>query len=111
MGFQWQWQANPKATWSFLNPEAGVLRMYAQVLAPEAKSLWNVPAVLLQKFPGDAFTATTKIHFTPNEKVVGEKAGLTTMALSYNNIAIKKKRTGYILYMENVRELIKIIPK
>ncbi|AHF16653.1 glycoside hydrolase family 43 protein [Niabella soli] len=99
MGFQWQWQANPKATWSFLNPEAGVLRMYAQVLAPEAKSLWNVPAVLLQKFPGDAFTATTKIHFTPNEKVVGEKAGLTTMALSYNNIAIKKKKDGlYIVY-------------
>ncbi|MBO9617612.1 MAG: glycoside hydrolase 43 family protein [Niabella sp.] len=99
LGLQWQWQANPQATWSFLNPAAGTLRLYAQVMEPEAKSLWNVPAVLLQKFPGDAFIATTKIHFTPNEKVVGEKAGLTTMALDYSNIALKKKKDGlYIVY-------------
>ncbi|MDQ7947348.1 MAG: family 43 glycosylhydrolase, partial [Pedobacter sp.] len=28
LGLQWQWQANPLATWSFLNPAKGTLRLF-----------------------------------------------------------------------------------
>ncbi|WP_018629879.1 glycoside hydrolase family 43 protein [Niabella aurantiaca] len=104
LGLQWQWQANPEASWSFMHPAKGVLRLFAQPLSPDVKSLWQVPNVLLQKFPGDAFTATTKIRFSPNEKVVGEKAGLTTMALDYASIAIKKKKEGLYLVVSACRE-------
>jgi len=97
LGLQWQWQANPQATWSFLTPD-GALRMYAQPVE-KGQSLWNTPNVLLQKFPNDAFTATTKIRFTPTEKFTGEKAGLTTMAMSYGSIAVKHKTDGnYIVF-------------
>ncbi|MCF3109691.1 glycoside hydrolase 43 family protein [Niabella sp. CC-SYL272] len=93
-GLQWQWQANPAAAWSFMYPSKGVLRLFAQPLPPEVKNLWDLPNLLLQKFPGDAFTATAKMQFIPNEKIIGEKAGLTTMALNYAGIAVKKKKDG-----------------
>src|SRR5690606_4160761 len=32
IGLQWQWQANPKATWAFANPAKGQLRLYAHQL-------------------------------------------------------------------------------
>jgi len=99
LGLQWQWQANPRATWSFLYPGKGVLRLFAQPLAPDAKNLWDVPNVLLQKFPADVFTMTTKLEFSPNPKMTGEKAGLTTMAMSYGNIALRAKKDGnYVVF-------------
>ncbi len=98
LGLQWQWQANPQATWSFLNSQKGMLRMFAHPVAKD-QTLWNTPHVLLQKFPNDAFKATAKITFSPSEKFTGEKAGLTTMAMNYGSIAIKRKTDGnYIVF-------------
>lgn len=99
LGLQWQWQANPQETWAFLYPEKGVLKFFAKPLPEGAKNLWDVPNVLLQKFPDDAFTITTKIKFNAADKPSGEKMGLTTMALSYANIAVKTKTDGrYIVF-------------
>ena len=99
LGLQWQWQANPQETWAFLFPERGVLKMFAKPLQEDAKNLWEVPNVLLQKFPADEFTVTTKLKITPAVKPTGEKLGLTTMALSYANIAVKTKNDGlYIVF-------------
>ncbi|WP_460764170.1 glycoside hydrolase family 43 protein [Niabella terrae] len=98
LGLQWQWQANPQATWSFMNTAEGSLRLFAHPV-DSGTGLWNTPQVLLQKFPNDAFTATTKIRFRPSEKFTGEKAGLTTMAMSYGSIAVKRKPQGnYIVF-------------
>lgn len=91
LGLQWQWQANPKATWSFLNPSAGSLRLYTDKIPDSARNLWGVPNVLLQKFPAEAFTATVKLKFTPNPKLENEKAGLVVMGMSYGSIALKSK--------------------
>ncbi|RYE38314.1 MAG: glycoside hydrolase, partial [Sphingobacteriales bacterium] len=76
LGLQWQWQANPLATWSFLNPSKGALRLYAAKMPDSAKNLWDVPNLLLQKFPAEKFTVTTKLEFSPNTKLENEKAGL-----------------------------------
>lgn len=96
LGLQWQWQANPQATWSFMNTQKGTLRMYAQPVE-EGQTLWNTPNVLLQKFPNDVFTATAKITFTPSEKFTGEKTGLTTMGMNYGSIAIKRKQDAHYI--------------
>ncbi len=99
LGLQWQWQANPQETWSFMQPSQGVLKMVAKPIPENARNLWDVPNVLLQKFPTDEFTVTTKIKFTRAVKPTGEKMGLTTMALSYGNIAVKTKKDGqYIVF-------------
>ncbi|MFD1257827.1 glycoside hydrolase 43 family protein [Mucilaginibacter terrae] len=97
LGLQWQWQANPKATWAFMNVAKGSLRLYAQLLPDSAKNLWDVPNVLLQKFPAQEFCITTKLGFTSNPKIENEKAGLVIMGQSYASLAIKSKKDGNYL--------------
>lgn len=99
LGPQWQWMANSKPTWMFLNPGAGMLRLYSDKIPEAAKNLWGVPNVLLQKFPADEFVATTKLTFSPNTKLENEKAGLVIMGFSYADIALKNKKDGiYLVY-------------
>lgn len=99
LGLQWQWQSNPSATWSFLNMAKGALRLYAVKMPDIAKNLWEVPNLLLQKFPTEKFTVVTKMTFTPNIKLENEKAGLVVAGLSYANIAVKHKKDGiYLVY-------------
>lgn len=94
LGLQWQWQANPKATWSFLSPAEGVLRLFTAQIPDSAKNFWDVPQLLLQKFPADVFTATTRLKFTPNPRLEGEKTGLIIMGMSYADLALKSDKNG-----------------
>jgi beta-xylosidase len=96
LGLQWQWMANPKATWSFMYPSKGVLRLYADKIPDSAKNLWDVPNVLQQKFPAEEFMVTTKLSFTPNPKLKDEKAGFAIMGLSYAGLALKSIKDGGI---------------
>ncbi len=99
LGLQWQWQANPVATWSFLNPSKGSLRLYTARVPDSAKNLWDVPNILMQKFPTEEFMATTKLSFTINPKLENEKVGLTIYGLSYAYLAVKSKKDGlYLVY-------------
>ncbi|MEH6306657.1 glycoside hydrolase 43 family protein [Olivibacter sp. CPCC 100613] len=107
MGKQWQWQANPKATWSFFYPEKGVLRLYTQQAPDSARNLWDVPNILLQKFPTEVFTATTKVTFTPNEKIRGEKTGLIIMGQSYAHLSLKSERDGIVLVYGEAKDAYK----
>ncbi|RYG05355.1 MAG: hypothetical protein EOO07_30135 [Chitinophagaceae bacterium] len=64
-----------------------------------AKNLWDVPNLLLQKFPAERFVATTKLTFTSNPKLENEKAGLLIAGLSYASLAVKSKKDGlYLVY-------------
>ncbi|MCZ4243323.1 glycoside hydrolase family 43 protein [Pedobacter punctiformis] len=99
LGLQWQWQANPKTFWAFTDATKGVLKLYTFKTPEEAKNLWDVPNLLLQKFPADEFMATTKLTFKPNPKLENEKTGLVIMGRSYANIAVKSKKDGlYLVY-------------
>ena len=81
IGPQWQWHANPEAAWAFPFPQRGVLRM-SSVQAPDGtKNLWELPNLLLQKFPAEEFTATAKLKFAP--RYDGERFGLVVMGLDY----------------------------
>lgn len=103
LGKQWQWQANPQATWSFLYPEIGALRLYTQQVADSVRNLWDVPGILLQKFPTEEFMATTKVTFHPHEKLENEKTGLIIMGQSYAHLALMSKKDGiYLVYGEGL---------
>ncbi|WP_316748523.1 glycoside hydrolase 43 family protein [Pedobacter gandavensis] len=91
LGLQWQWQANPGATWSIMNPSKGSLRLFTQQAPEEMNSYWEVPNLLLQKLPAEEFVATAKMKFSPNLKLEEEKTGLIVMGRSYANLALKSK--------------------
>lgn len=91
-GLQWQWQANPQATWAFMNVADGALRLYTH--QSEGKNLWRVPNILLQKFPAAEFSVTTRMTFKPNTKIENEKVGVVIMGLSYASLSIKSSKQG-----------------
>lgn len=93
-GLQWQWSSNPKATWSFVNSSNGSLRLFSEKMPDSSNNLWDAGNILSQKFPAEAFTATTKLTFTPNPRLETEKAGLAIMGLSYANIALRNDKDG-----------------
>lgn len=95
-GLQWQWQANPKGIWHMASQQ-GFLRLYSYKMPDGAKNYWDVPNVLMQKFPAETFTATTKLVFTPNVKLENEKAGLIIMGMSYASLGLKSSRDGVSL--------------
>jgi beta-xylosidase len=92
LGPQWQWQANPGTNWMFPGGAGGFIRMFNVPLPDDFKNLWDVPNLLLQKFPAPEFTVTTKVTYTPRSE--DEKAGLIVMGLDYAYISVKKKADG-----------------
>jgi beta-xylosidase len=105
LGLQWQWMANPKSTWAFVYN--GNLRLYSDRLPEGAKNLWDAPNVLLQKFPAEEFTVTTKLSFKPNPKLENEKAGLVVMGFSYAGLALKNKKDGIELVYTVCKDAVK----
>ncbi|MBT1685793.1 glycoside hydrolase 43 family protein [Fulvivirgaceae bacterium PWU37] len=94
LGLQWQWQANPAAMWSFLYPAKGVLRLYAAPIPVDAKNYWDIPNILLQKFPAEEFTVTTKLAFYPHSTLPGEAAGLIVYGQAYAMLALRNTPEG-----------------
>lgn len=88
LGRQWQWMANPKESWHFMNPAAGVLRMFSAKIPDSALNLWGAGNVLQQKFPAEKFTVTTKLTFRPSGKLQRERTGLVIMGLSYAGLEV-----------------------
>lgn len=94
LGLQWQWQANPKASWHFINPTTGILRLYSDLATTETSNLWDQPNILMQKFPAEEFVATARLSFHPNAKLQNEKAGLVVMGQSYAHLSFKHTKQG-----------------
>jgi beta-xylosidase len=92
LGLQWQWQANPKPGWAFPY-ERKYLRLMAVPLAEGMRNFWDIPNVLLQKFPAPWFTVATSLNLT--SVAGGEKAGLIVMGLDYAYASIRKTAAGY----------------
>jgi beta-xylosidase len=95
IGLQWQWQANPEASWAFPVPALGVLRLINVPVGGTDVNLWNVPNVLAQKFPGPEFTVTAKLRFTSRFK--GEQTGLAILGRSYSALVIENGGEGLVV--------------
>ena len=92
LGLQWQWHANPQPNWAFPAGPLGFLRLFNVPLPEGHKNFWDLPNLLLQKFPAPEFTATTKLTFTP--RTDDEKTGLLVMGSDYSYLSVKKRPEG-----------------
>ena len=97
LGLQWQWHANPADWWYFADAAKGVLNLYSVPVPENYQNLWDIPNLLLQKFPSNNFTATAKITFTPSSGIKGERTGLVVMGMNYALLSLENTDKGLIL--------------
>jgi beta-xylosidase len=88
LGVQWQWHVNPEVYWGFPTT-MGYFNMFCRPVPQDAVNLFDVPNLLLQKFPAEEFTATTKLTF--NARFDGEYTGLLIMGLDYSYLCLKQE--------------------
>ncbi len=100
LGLQWQWNGNPQPLWYFCDANASQLRLFTHN-TPGAKTLYDMPNMLMQKFPTENFTATAKVEFKPRMKngkmEVGERAGLVVMGYNYATLFLESREDGIYL--------------
>lgn len=94
LGLQWSWHANPLETYGFTT-QLGYMRLYAGSLSSRFINFWEVPNLLMQKFPAEAFTSTTRITFTAKQEE--EQAGIIVMGWDYSRLYIKKRGDVFVL--------------
>lgn len=97
LGLQWQWHANPMDWWHFADAATQKLHLYSVPLPENYQNLWDVPNLLLQKFPSNEFSATAKLTFLPSSAIVGERTGLLVMGMDYGLLSLEKTAEGFIL--------------
>ena len=100
LGKQWQWKDNPSALWYHCDARASKLRLFSN-LQPEGTTLYDLPNLLLQKYPARDFTATAKVQFFPRKKdgklMAGERAGIVAMGYNFGAIALESREDGIYL--------------
>lgn len=94
LGLQWEWHANYQDTYGFTS-DLGYMRLYGHVLSEGFVNFWEVPNLLLQKFPAEAFTATTKLKVSA--KADGQQSGFIVMGWDYGYLAAVKKGEDFVL--------------
>jgi hypothetical protein len=62
------------------------------------RNLWDLPNLLLQKFPADQFMASAKVKI--NSRFEGERFGLVVMGLDYSYLGVTNR--GGKLYISQV---------
>ncbi len=96
-GLQWQWNSNPGNITNF--PIPGYLRMYTHIDSNQG-NLWNNPNLMLQKFPAEEFTVTTKMRFHPRSG--RERIGLVIFGLDYSFIAIERTKDSVFRFVQSI---------
>jgi beta-xylosidase len=102
LGFQWQWHANFEPHWAIPFPARGVLRMNSVKTPENYKSLWDVPNLLMQKFPAEEFTVTTKATFEARHE--GEKFALLVFGIDYSYIGVTYKNKKLYLSQADAKD-------
>ncbi len=87
LGLQWQWHANQQVYWGFPST-LGYYTMNCMPKPEDSVNLYEVPNLLLQKFPAEEFTATAKLTF--NARFNEEQIGLLVMGLDYSYVKIQQ---------------------
>lgn len=77
---EWQWQANPQPGWFSPTPDASTWRLACVPLSP-TETLWQASHLLMRKFVGPAFVATTSLRLYGMAD--GDRAGLVIFGHDY----------------------------
>ncbi len=107
IGMQWQWNGNPDSDWYSL--EKGRMRLRSQLFTDSTRNLWDVAALMLQKLPAPAFSATSRLDL--HAKKAGEVAGLIIFGMDYAYVGIQKTRHGFRLIQNVCRKADKGSPE
>jgi beta-xylosidase len=86
LGLQWQWAANHQRQWWNLEARRGWLRLNAVPNAVKPFRLWEVPNLLLQKFPAPVFRASARIDF--HLMAASGLAGMVVFGMDYSYLAL-----------------------
>lgn len=89
LGLQWEWHANYRDIYGFPT-ESGFFRLYGHKLSDDWCNYWEVPNMLLQKFPAEKFTATAKLRISAKADSEGALSGLIVMGWNYSFIGLEK---------------------
>ena len=71
------------------------MRVYGHLLSRDFVNFWEVPNLLLQKFPAEAFTATTRLKVVA--KADGQQSGLIVMGWDYCYLGVEKEGDHFVL--------------
>ncbi len=118
LGLQWEWHSNYHDLYGFTTPY-GYMRLYSWPVSKKYVSLWEASNLLLQKFPAEAFTATTKVTMVSKED--GQEGGLIVMGWDYSALTVRREGDKFLLCQrtckdaeqggkETVRELSSFTP-
>lgn len=94
LGLQWEWHANYQDMFGFTT-NMGYARIYGHELSPHFKNFWEVPNLLMQKFPAEEFTATAKLKVSAKDD--GQLSGLIIMGWDYSWIGVEKQGEKFLL--------------
>lgn len=94
LGLQWEWHANYQDAFGFTT-NMGYVRIYGHELSPHFKNFWEVPNLLMQKFPAEEFTATAKLKVSAKDD--GQLSGLIIMGWDYSWIGVEKQEEKFLL--------------
>lgn len=94
LGLQWEWHANYQDVFGFTT-NMGYVRIYGHELSSHFKNFWEVPNLLMQKFPAEEFTATAKLKVSAKDD--GQLSGLIIMGWDYSWIGVEKQGEKFLL--------------
>lgn len=94
LGLHWEWHANYQDVFGFTT-NMGYARIYGHELSPHFKNFWEVPNLLMQKFPAEEFTATAKLKVSAKDD--GQLSGLIIMGWDYSWIGVEKQGEKFLL--------------
>jgi beta-xylosidase len=94
LGLQWQWQANPGKDWFSLTARPGTLRLFAQP-EPKPRNLYDAPFLLMQKFPAEEFSVTTRL-----DQTTAAQSGLIVFGFNYAWIGVRDGRLVQVTVMQ-----------
>ena len=91
LGFQWQWNANPKEDWYKLTSEGLCLK---EVKQEEKIKHGDYPNLLLQKWPAPEFICDTTLSLA--ELKANEEAGVISMGIKYALLSFARNEEGVV---------------
>ena len=108
LGLQWEWHANYQ-DWFGFTSDLGFMRIYGHILSRDFVNFWEVPNLLLQKFPAESFCATAKLKVSAKDD--GQQSGLIVMGWDYSYIGVEKQGEVFVLKQGICKDAEQKIPE
>ena len=109
LGLQWQFEGPYSHYWYFCDANKSKLRLYGIQQPENYTNLADMQNTLMQKFPAENFTVTSKLKFIPNpgNKNKGEEGGFMIKVLDYATIKFVTTKEGCFMRFVKCKDAMK----